>query len=90
MNPDFEKVGQEFVKAYYGMFDSNRASLAAIYVSFSLFHLNIELKLMSVRLSLKLISYLECHKNIVFIRFLYICNAALSVWVYRNSCLLKF
>ena len=89
MNPDFEKVGQEFVKAYYVMFDSNRASLAALYVSFSLFCLNIELKL-TVSLSLKLISYLQCHENIVFIRFLYICNAALSVWVYRNSFLLKF
>ena len=89
MNPHFEKVGREFVTAYYGLFDSNRANLAALYVSFSLFCLNIELKL-TVSLSLKLISYLECHKNIVFIRFLYICNAALSVWVYRNSCLLKF
>ena len=89
MNPHFEKVGQEFVTAYYGMFDSNRANLAALYVSFSLFCLNIELKL-TVSLSLKLISYLQCHKNMVFIRFLYICNVALSVWVYRNSFLLKF
>lgn len=89
MNPLFENVGQEFAKAYYEMFDTNRASLATLYVSFSLFCLNIELKL-TVSLSLKLISYLQCHKNIVFIRFLYICNAALSVWVYRNSFLLKF
>ena len=42
MNPHFEKVGQEFVTAYYGMFDSNRATLAALYVSFSLFCLNID------------------------------------------------
>lgn len=36
MNPDFEKVGQEFVKAYYVMFDSNRASLAALYTDVSM------------------------------------------------------
>ena len=89
MNPHFEKVGREFVTTYYGLFDSNRASLAGLYVSFSLFCMNIELQL-TVSLSLKLISYLQCHKDIVFIRFLYICNAALSVWVYRNSFLLKF
>ena len=89
MNPHFEKVGREFVTTYYGLFDSNRASLAGLYVSFSLFCLNIELQL-TVSLSLKLISYLQCHKNIVFIRFLYICNTALTVWVYRNSFLLKF
>ena len=89
MNPNFQSVGLEFANTYYRMFDSNRASLATLYVSFSLFCLNIELKL-TVSLSLKLISYLQCHKNIVFIRFLYICNAALSVWVYRNSFLLKF
>ena len=41
MNPHFEKVGQEFAKTYYGLFDSNRASLAALYVSFFLFCLNI-------------------------------------------------
>ena len=51
MNPHFEKVGREFVTAYYGLFDSNRANLAALYVSFSLFCLNIELKL-TVSLSL--------------------------------------
>ena len=45
MNPHFEKIGQEFAKTYYGLFDSNRAALATLYVSFSLFCLNIELKL---------------------------------------------
>lgn len=36
MNPMFEKIGQEFAKTYYGLFDSNRAALATLYTDLSM------------------------------------------------------
>ena len=39
MNPNFASVGQAFVQAYYQTFDTNRASLAPLYVRFYLCYL---------------------------------------------------
>lgn len=36
MNPHFEKIGREFAKTYYGLFDSNRAALANLYTDLSM------------------------------------------------------
>ena len=37
MNPNFQSVGEAFVKLYYETFDGNRAGLAPLYVSWTLF-----------------------------------------------------